>query len=360
MVILSKTTSALQPYQWEESDEAIAGKYGLKPDQVVRFDMNTNPYLPEAVGKAAKTLDFNLNEYPMPSYERLVGAIASYACVASGQIVVGAGGDEVIDVIAKTFLDPGNRSVISTPTYSMFKVCSQLRGARVVEVPRGKWFGLDVGALAEAAKDAKMLWVCNPNSPTGNAATVDELLELVESVGCVVVVDEAYVEFWGESIVGEVAKYPNLIAVRTLSKAFGLAGARVGYAVTNAELAEALNRTRPPCSISSISEALAIAALGEEGVTQAEENMRKIKENRENLKQQLEALGLDVFPSVANFLLVGFEGYDAYWVYKRLISMGLVTRNFSGSALTPNCLRVTVRTEEENNLLVEAIGGALR
>ncbi|MDP2717353.1 MAG: aminotransferase class I/II-fold pyridoxal phosphate-dependent enzyme, partial [Candidatus Micrarchaeota archaeon] len=217
---------AMTAYAWEESSASIARRFGLQEGDVIRFDMNTNPVILPAVAQALARLGKEpVNEYPAPDYGNVVAGIGRYLGVDENQVVLGAGGDEVIDVIAKAFLEKGDTSVISTPTYSMFKIASQSYGAKVVEVPRGPDFSVDVEALADAAKKSKLLWVCNPNSPTGNAEPISKIQALLESTSATVVVDEAYAEFGGQSAVPLVGRFENLLVVRTLSKAFGLAGA---------------------------------------------------------------------------------------------------------------------------------------
>ena len=348
----------MTPYAWEESNEEIAGKYGLGLNEVIRFDMNTSPFILGAVKQAASNLSrTEFNEYPLPSYETLVNAVSSYAGVEASQLLVGAGADEVIDVIAKTFLDNGDASVVSMPTYSMFAVSTQSYGGRVVEVERKPpAYALDIESLVEASKQSKLLWVCNPNSPTGNASGEQEVKDLVGRADCTVVVDEAYSEFYGKSVAGLVNKFDNLVVARTLSKAFGLAGARVGYAVTNPSLATELNKVRPPCSISRASVPLAEAALSKQGIQEMKRAVEKIVCERKALAASLGKLGLQCFPSETNFLLVGFNGFDAGKAFEKLLEKGLVTRNFSKKKLTRNCLRITVRSGEENERLLQAIG----
>ncbi len=350
----------MEPYVWEEPSEAIAKRYGLK-GEVARFDMNTAPYVLQSVREAAELLKaMPFNEYPMPSYGRLTRLIAAYSGVQADQVAVGAGADEVIDFIAKTFLDAGDKSVVSTPTYSMFRISSIMCGAKVVEVPRRENYALDADALADASKNAKLLWVCNPNSPTGNAESIGKIRQLVEAAKCTVVVDEAYFEFWGQTASKLVEEFDNLIVVRTLSKAFGLAGARVGYAVCNPALAAVLNKARLPCSISLTSSALAEAALSAEGILEMRANAYEVNKQREGLAAELGRLGLICFPSAANFILADFCAYDARAVFKKLLFRGLVVRDCSGRLETRNCLRITVGSCYQNALLASALRDALK
>lgn len=344
----------MEAYAWEESSASIAKRLGLDENEVIRFDTNTSPYTLDAVRQAIVGLQgMPLNEYPAPDYADLVEGISAYLQVDADQVVVGAGADEIIDVIAKAFLEAGGQSVISTPTYSMFRIASQSYGANATDVSRGPGFSLDVDAVVSAARNAKLVWICNPNSPTGNAEPLSKIRATVESTAATVVVDEAYGEFGGESAVPLTKQYDNIIVIRTLSKAFGLAGARVGYAVTNSDLAAELNNLRLPNSVSAPSAGLAEAALSPQGIRQMRENVTIITTER---KRMAEALGnrFRPFPSETNFLLVDI-GVNAGTVFDTLLSKGLVVRNVSQKPLTQNCLRITVRSPKENDRLLEAL-----
>jgi len=352
---IRKTVQMMQAYAWEASSASIAQRFGIREADIVRFDTNTSPFALEAVQTAAeKTAELPNNEYPAPDYKELLDAISAYLDVEAGQLVVGAGGDEVIDTLAKAFLESGRKCAISTPTYSMFGVASRSYGAGVVEVPRGPQYALDVETLADGAEGAELLWVCNPNSPTGNAEPLEKIRALAESTKATVVVDEAYAEFGGESAVALTKQYDNLVVIRTLSKAFGLAGARVGYAVANEKLAADLNKLRLPNSISYASARMAFAALGAEGIAQMRRNVQTIAQERERVKAALSSR-FRVFPSTANFLLIDCRNADAGRVFEEFLSKGLVVRNLSQKPLTRNCLRITIRTRVENDRLLEAL-----
>ncbi|MBI2445521.1 histidinol-phosphate transaminase [Candidatus Micrarchaeota archaeon] len=351
---MKQTTTNLEPYAWEASSRQIAREQGLDERQIVRFDMNTSPYLSDAVRERIGTLEtIPANEYPSPDYGELLESVGQYCRVDPSQVVLGAGADEVIDTVAKNFLQNGGKSVISTPTYSMFRVSSQTYGAKVVEVPRADGFALDTDALADASKDAALAWVCNPNSPTGNAEPVEKIRELLEKTECTVILDEAYGEFGGQSALPLVDRFEKLIVVRTLSKAFGLAGARVGYAVTNQETAERLNRVRLPNSLSSYSAELARTALSPAGVAQMKADVARIAAERGRVQKGL-GKKFKTYPSVANFLLVDL-GDSAEETVKALLEKGLVVRNLSEKPQTRGCIRITVRSRQENDRLLEAL-----
>ncbi len=344
----------MEAYAWEESSASIAKRLGVNPNDVIRFDTNTSPYTLDAVRQAIVGLQgMPLNEYPAPDYAGVVEGIGTYLQVDADQVVLGAGADEVIDVIAKAFLENGEQSVVSTPTYSMFRIASQSYGARVSEVSRGPGFSLEAGSLVSAARNAKLVWICNPNSPTGNAEPLSKIRDIVESTAATVVVDEAYGEFGGQSAMPLVKQYENIIVIRTLSKAFGLAGARVGYAVTNPKLAAELNKLRLPNSVSGFSASSAEAALSPQGISQMRKNVNGIGRERRRIEKKL-AEKFRLNPSVANFLLVSLGG-TAEKTIAELLAKGLVVRDFSRKTQTRGCIRVTIRSPDENDRLLEAL-----
>ena len=196
-----------EPYEWEDSDAAIAARVGLQPDAIIRFDLNPSPFPPPSWDEAmeAARRERRPHEYVDTSYAELTSLIAAYLGVTPGHVVIGAGADEVLDIVGKTFLDNGDAAVVPVPTYPMYAICTRQLGGVIRPVPRAAGFALDVDALVAAAVGAKLVFVCNPNSPTGNADTAAALRGLLERVPCPVVVDEAYAEFSGASVVPLIA-----------------------------------------------------------------------------------------------------------------------------------------------------------
>ncbi len=351
-------------YQWEASDAQVAAAFGLDPAQVVRFDTNTSPRTPPQLASwVARAPLERLNEYPDATYEALTAAIAARHGVPSTSIVVGAGADELLDIAAKTCLAPGGRAVVATPTYSMYAVVSRQRAAVLVDVPRGAardGFPLDAAALLRAAAGAQLVWLCDPNNPTGTADPHGALLDLLGQLadapggGPVVVADEAYREFGGASLIGALDRFPRLVVVRTLSKAYGLAGIRVGYAVAQPALAARLAVARPPGSVSTLSAWIATAALADAAFVSA--NVAAIAGERERLRAALLDAGWKVPPSVTNFLLVDAgDPAAAEAAADRLLRRGLVPRRLGPGPLC-GYLRLTVRTPQEDDRLLAALG----
>ncbi|MFL5754713.1 MAG: pyridoxal phosphate-dependent aminotransferase [Chloroflexota bacterium] len=357
-------------YSWEATDEEVAARYGLDPTSIVRFDLNTSPTPPELVTRllAAGRFESPLSEYPPTDYRRLVDAAAARYGVTSAEILVGAGADEILDIVAKVHIPAGGRAVVPTPTYAMYRVLTEQRGATVVAVPRlgaAEGYALDVVASRAATRDsdASVVWLCSPNNPTALAepdGVIETLLsglaadaEAAGRPAPVVVLDEAYAEFVGSSLVGLRETYRDLITVRTASKAYALAGLRVGFAVARPEVIARLNPFRPPGSVSTISVSLVTEALLDPTVLDA--NLARVAAERERLTAALRRLGWDVGPSVTNFILVGFGAVErAASVGEALLSRGLVPRTFGASHPLADHLRLTVRDPAENDRLIAA------
>jgi histidinol-phosphate aminotransferase len=340
--------SRMHPYEWEPPSASIARRAGVPEDQVVRFDTNTFPW-PGARLDALPPEP--LNEYPDTSYATLTEAIAQYADVPTDRITVGAGADEILDLIAKSYIDASSRVVVSHPTYPMFRILTEMAGGSIDEV-RAIDLRLDRGTFLEHARQARLTWLCNPNNPTGELLPMDYVEEVAVKTDGVLVVDEAYFETSGVTALALIDRLPNVVIVRTLSKGFGLAGVRVGYALAGAPISQALRRVRPPGSISVVSAALGVQALAD--VDGMRRRVQEVKEERARLRRGLEAHGLEVRDSAANFLLV-HAGRSAA---PALLQKGLVVRTFPPTSLLANYIRVTVRRSEENDRLVAALGAA--
>jgi histidinol dehydrogenase len=335
----------MQPYEWEPPSARIASEAGVPEGDVVRFDTNTSPWPGVALSDLGPLA---LNEYPDTSYSMLTDALAAYTWAPADTITVGAGADEILDMLAKAYVGAGDPVVLSRPTYAMFRIVSEMAGGRVNAVPAAG-LDLDQDRYLKASAHARLTWLCNPNNPTGELLPVGFIEKLAEGSPGVVAVDEAYFEFSGVTATGLIARFPNLVLVRTLSKAFGLAGVRVGYALAGAPISAALRRVRPPGSISVVSEALGTHALRDQrGMVQ---RVSSIVASRETLYGELVRIGLEVHPSAGNFLLVRAGEGAASWLLRR----GLVVRTFPSGSPLAGYVRITVRTADENARLVEAL-----
>ncbi|MFN8629018.1 MAG: histidinol-phosphate transaminase [Chloroflexota bacterium] len=356
-------------YSWEATDEGVAARFGIPLAQVVRFDLNTSPAPPALLAEmlAAGTFETSLSEYPPGDYLHLVEAAAA-RWRGIDEVVPGCGADEILDMCVKAFLPAGGRSVIPTPTYAMYRVHTEQRGGVVVPVPRlgpDEGFGLDLPAMREAARDASIVWLCNPNNPTG-AEELDGAIEQLladmaadaEAAGrrpAAVVVDEAYAEFTGRSVIPLRAQYPTLVVVRTASKAYALAGLRVGFAIAAPATLERIALFRPPGSIGTISETVVTRALREPEAMLA--NVARVEAERPRLVEAFEAAGWTPYPSVACFVLVDLGTVErSSFVADALMRRGIVPRTFPAGHPAAHCIRVTVRAPHENDRLIAAIG----
>lgn len=359
-------------YSWEATNEEVAARYGLPLDTIVRFDLNTSPVPPALVARllAAGRFETNLSEYPPSDYRRLVAAAANAYSVPRNEILVGAGADEILDLAAKAFLREGDLAVIPSPSYAMYRVLTEQRQAEPVVVPRlgteAGW-AIDRPAVRAAARTAALVWLCNPNNPTARLepeGLIDGLLgDLAADAAAdgrlapVVVLDEAYSEFVGSSLVGLRAGYPRLVVVRTASKAYALAGLRVGFAIARRETLALIEPYRPPGSVSTVSVTVVTEALGQRDVLAA--NLARVEAERARLADGLRAAGWQPEPSVTNFLLVPFEDAErAATIAEMLLKEGLVPRTFPADHPLAHCLRLTVRDRAENERLLAAARAA--
>jgi histidinol-phosphate aminotransferase len=351
-----RTVLELDPYTWELSSEVVAARHGLRVEDVIRFDLNTSPFPPgpwDAAVDRARVEGLG-NEYFDTGYAELTPLLGAYCGVPADHVVVGAGADEVLDIAAKTFLDNGDATAVSAPSYAMYAIVTAQLGGVMRSVPLREGCAPDVDGLLAAADGAKIIWLCNPNSPTGNLAEPADVVRLVRAAPCMVVIDEAYSEFAGWSAAPLVADHANLIVVRTMSKAFSMAGMRLGWCVAQPLVVELMNRVRPPNSVCRITARLGAATLRDLPTMRA--NVAAVIRQREPLSAGLRDLGAHVYPSDTNFMLTrwGFPA-QARSLAEWLEARGMVVRNYADSALLPGHLRLTVRTAEQNGRLLAAI-----
>ncbi|MEK6720219.1 MAG: histidinol-phosphate transaminase [Chloroflexota bacterium] len=357
-------------YNWEATDREVAERYGVPLEQILRFDLNTSPTPPELATRilAGGRFITPLSEYPPADYHDLIAAAANRYGVAPEELLVGAGADEVLDLLAKAFLPAGGKAVLPVPSYAMYRVLTEQRGASVVAVSRkgaeGGW-AMDVDAVRAAARDADLVWLCSPNNPTGLAEPDGAIAALLDGItadaaaagrpGPAVVLDEAYAEFVGRSLAGLRRTFPRLIVVRTVSKAYALAGIRVGFAVADATTIAAIAPYRPPGSVATTSVTVATAILADDEAMRA--NLDRVAEERPRLTAALGAAGWTVFPSVTNFVLVDFGTIERVAsVADGLLGHGLVPRTFGRDHPLATMLRLTVRDRAGNERLAAAAG----
>ena len=289
--------------------------------------------------------------YPSPMHDELRAAIAARHGLDACDILVGAGADEMIDVCVRAFVNPGEPVAVAAPTFEVYAFCARVEGARVVEVPLETAFSLDADALLRA--EGKLTFVASPNNPTGNAHPVPSLERLVRSSPGIVVIDEAYADYCGQDFAGRVREFPNLIVLRTFSKAHGLAGLRVGYAAARREIIERMARVKLPFTVGTLSERIAIEALRDEG------HVRKSRElvdaEKPWLMERLSGLGLHAFPTDANFMLIR-AGSRLEALVRHLASRGIAVRSLPQGRGLEGCFRITLGRREHHERLLSVIG----
>lgn len=362
---LLRLREAVEPYPAEPSDEQLAEELGLPPERIVRFDMNTLGGGPlPAVVEALRTFEpARLVEYGDQAYRRLRAAIEAATGSPAHRIIPGAGADELIRLVTTMTVGPGDMVVIPIPTFAMFAVEARLAGARVVEVPRREPTERQpvesIRVVAETT-GARLVWLCSPNNPTGDMYDAADVERLASGLNALVVVDVVYQEIAEVEVNGPPEslsllpaqdRHPNLVILRSLSKAYGLAGARVGYLVVPDALAARFEASRLPLAIGGVSEEAAIAALSD--VRTARARLMQIVNERDRLTRALVRLGWQVHESHANFLLV--RPPDAHATAQGLLRHGLAVRSYPAGLLR-DWLRITVRAPDENDRLLEALG----
>lgn len=317
----------------------------------ILLDANENPFGPPASGGG------DLHRYPDPRSGGLRAALAARFGVEPDRLWIGNGSDEALDVLLRAVAGPGDTAVVPVPTYGLYAARARVHGVRVTEVPLDDDFDLDLPATQEAARTARVVFLCSPNNPTGNLLSRDRVLALAAEASALVVVDEAYVEFSGAASLAPRAGEPaNLVVVRTFSKAWGLAGARVGWAAAHPDLVDVLDLAGLPYPLSAPAARAATAALDRAADVEARRD--RIVAERERLRAGLEALGIRVRPSEANFLLFFVDDFldDAATVQRRLDEeFGVVIRDRSRLPRLAGGLRTSVGTPEENDRLLEAL-----
>ena len=346
-----------------EPFEVLSARLGRPPEAIIKLDANENPYgpLPQVL-QALAELPF-VHIYPDPESRALRRAIAGFLGVPVENILAGAGADELIDLLIRVFVEPGDGVLICPPTFGMYDFDGRLNNARVIEVPRGEDFSLDLPALRGVVESErpKLLFLATPNNPDGSLPDEAELEELL-TLPTLVVLDEAYIEFadpqgsLGRSIsrVGQVSQRRNLAVLRTFSKLAGLAGLRVGYGVFPDWLMPALWKAKQPYNVNVAASTAAIAAL--QHADQLTEIVRRLIAERERLAQALARYPfLSLYPSHANYLLMRVQGIEAAELKRRLmVEYGILVRYFSTPRLK-DCIRISVGKPQDSDALLQAL-----
>ena len=330
----------LKPYSSARSEFAGSAE--------VFLDANEN-----ALGSAA---DGPFNRYPDPLQKELKQKIAKLKGIETHNIFIGNGSDEAIDLLFRIFCTPGKDScTICPPTYGMYEVSADINDIAVTKVPLTPDFRLDVSSVLSAINaETKLFFICSPNNPTGNLMDREDVIKIASAFRGIVVVDEAYIDFsLSTSLISEIENFPNLVVLQTFSKAWGMAGLRVGMAFANVEIIGLMNRVKPPYNVSGIAQNAALNAF--DNLADVENWIAQTLVERDRLATGLSAFPFTrvIHPSDSNFVLIKVD--DANAMYKYLLAEGIVVRNRNNVELCEGCLRITVGTPDENTRMLEAL-----
>ena len=354
---------SIAPYQPGKPISELARELGLDERRIVKLASNENP---RGVGPRTRAaIEGALGDiarYPDGNGYELKLALSKRYGVEMAQIVLGNGSNDVLELVALAFLGPGRSAVYSQHAFAVYPLATQARGARSIVVP-ARDYGHDLEAMADAVdEDTRVVWVANPNNPTGTMVPPERLEAFVRGVPerVIVVIDEAYNEYLHANLraatVGWLKRHPNLVVTRTFSKAYGLAGLRVGYAPAHPSVADLMNRVRQPFNVNGIALAAAVAALDD-----MEFVARSYADNLQGMRQIEEgarALGLEWIPSYGNFITIRVG--RASDIYKRLLRRGVIVRPVGGGYQLPEHLRVTIGTADENERFLAALAASIR
>lgn len=318
----------------------------------ILLDANESPY-----DTTEDTAAIGLNRYPDPRCSETRSVLCDWLGVDGDRLWLGNGSDEAVDLLLRTFVEPGEPVVICSPTYALYGIVARGHGAEVREVPLDTRFDLDVESVLAAAREANIVFMCSPNNPTANRLSSDRIAAIARRSSGLVVLDEAYVEFSDEpSLIELLDELGNLVVLRTLSKAWGLAGARVGYMVASSEVIAFVDRINLPYPLNTLSASVAARTLRRPEVMR--DRVRAMIAERERFGERLRALGFAVFPSDANFLLVRIPG--AREVHRRLAEEHrIVVRDRSDLPGLHDCIRISVGRREDMERVCTALEAIL-
>lgn len=324
-----------------------SGKSEFSQEAEIYLDTNESPFENSILG-------VSINRYPDPVQNLLREKFAELREVRPENILFGNGSDELIDLLLRIFCESGKDTIAyCPPTFGMYKVAACINNVKRIEIDLNESWDISPENILEQAKDAKIIFLCTPNNPTGNTMSTASIEKILKNFSGIVVLDEAYIDFCPEkSFASRLDEFPRLVILQTFSKAFGLAGARLGVVMASAEIIQYFLRIKPPYNVNALTAKLAIEKI-ETG--KIKEDVKTLLFERKKLEEQLSQLSLvdTIFPSDSNFLCVRF--FDAQKIYKILLQEGIVVRNFSTTPRLENCLRISVGTPDENKKLLSLL-----
>lgn len=330
----------------------VPGEQPQRGIQMIKLNSNENPYPPSPAALAVlRNIEGEwLRRYPEPLGGEFRRAASKVLGVPSDWIIVGNGSDEVLNLVIRACTEAERKVVYPIPTYVLYVTLSQMQAAEVVEIPYGKGYQLPLDELIAA--NGAVTFIASPNSPSGHIVPIDDLRQLASRLSGVLVIDEAYVDFAEENALALVKEYENVIVIRTLSKGYSLAGLRLGFGVANPQLLHGLFKVKDSYNIDAIACALGTAAITDQAYKNA--CVAKVKASRTQLATDLKQLGFHVWDSQTNFLLVQPPQENAEYLYQQLKERQILVRYFPQPGLD-NKLRITIGTEAQNQVLVEAL-----
>ncbi len=336
--ILRKNIAELQPYSCARDE--------FKGEASVYLDANENPY------------NAPFNRYPDPLQWKVKEAISAIKHVPAANIFLGNGSDEPIDLLYRAFCEPRIDNVVAIePTYGMYKVCANINDIEYRKVLLNNSFDFSADEMLQVADEkTKLMWLCSPNNPTGNSLNQDEIVKLLKNFKGIIVVDEAYIDFSSQSgFATKLHEFPNLVILQTFSKAWGSAAIRLGMAFASVEIVQVLNKIKYPYNINILTQKQALKALQEK--EQVINWVQTLISERAWLTDELQKLDIikHIYPTDANFVLVKVD--DANAVYQYLVNKSIIVRNRNTVSLCLGCIRITVGTREENEVLIENLKG---
>lgn len=347
---LREDLRSLKPYR------PVRGEFSLK------MDANETPFpIPlEIRAQLASELleENNYHRYPDPDADSLREKLAEDLKISRDSILIGNGSDELIRMVTNAFVDWGDAVLCPSPSFPVYSQCTRIAGGIAAEYPLGKEFCYDLGEMEQSMEEyePKVIYIGSPNNPTGNIMPVPDIRKLARSFDGIVVVDEAYYEFCGESVISFIDQYPNLVVLRTFSHAMGIAGLRVGYLACNKNLAYGIQKIKPVFNVNCFSQRA--AELIWQCREDREKQVREIRDAREWLFQALDGLrGVHPYPTKANFIL--FRVKNGALVYQRLLKKGILVRRFAGDPMLKDCLRVTIGRMEDNRYFLHSLAEIL-
>ena len=360
--LASPGVAGLLPYQPGKPVEELERELGIS--NIIKLASNENPLGPGAKAKQAILDASELSRYPDGNAHKLKKALAKKHSVNTDQITIGNGSNEILELITRAVTEPQHEVIFSEHAFAVYPLVTQAVGAKAVVVPVKNW-GHDLSAMQAAINEnSRLMFVANPNNPTGTWLDINTLRTLLESCPehMLVVVDEAYFEYVDEddypNCIQWVGEFPNLLVTRTFSKAFGLAGLRIGYGISHHDIADLMNRVRQPFNVNSLALSAAEAALDD-----IDHLQQSISLNQAGMKQLTAAfddMNLQYIPSVGNFICVDMEstGQPGMEIYKKLLHQGVIVRPVDNYAM-PNHLRITIGLKQENEKFIQALESVL-